>query len=259
MKYAAFSRWFSVAQLDRDTFAISEPLHWEEPHCYLLLGTERAALIDTGLGVSRLRPVVDALTALPVLVLTTHAHWDHIGSHGEFSSVAVHEAEAGWLSGNFPLPLSVVRQNLTAHPCPFPEDFSLDSYQIYQGGATKLLFDGQRIDLGGRTLEVLHTPGHSPGHCCFFERARGALFSGDLIYAGCLDAFYPTTDPRAFAGSVRRVRALPVSQIFPGHHAFPLSPGLTAEIDAAFSALEKEKKLFRGAGLFAFERVSIHL
>ena len=96
--------WFTVEQIDQDTFVISEYRHWEETHCYLLCGTKRAILIDTGLGVSNIREVIDGLTKLPVTVITTHVHWDHIGGHKYFRSIAVHEAEKEWLSVKFPIP-----------------------------------------------------------------------------------------------------------------------------------------------------------
>ncbi len=74
--------WFTVERLDDDTYAISEYRHWEHTHCYLLLGRERALVIDTGLGVAPLAPVVGALTCLPVAAALTHAHWDHMGGLG---------------------------------------------------------------------------------------------------------------------------------------------------------------------------------
>lgn len=104
--------WFTVERIDCDTYAISEYGHWEETHSYLLCGSERAVLIDTGLGVADIRAVVERLTGLPVLVLTTHVHWDHIGGHQFFPEFAVHEAEAGWISEKFPLPLAAVKANL---------------------------------------------------------------------------------------------------------------------------------------------------
>lgn len=70
-----------------------------------------------------------------------------------------------------------------------------------------VLHDGDSIDLGNRKVQVIHTPGHSPGHICFYESDRQVLYSGDLIYAGCLDAFYPTTDPVQFMESVKKVKA----------------------------------------------------
>lgn len=85
------SNWFTIEKIDAQTFAISEYKHWEETHCYLLCGTERAVLIDTGLGVANIKKAVDHLTDLPVAVLTTHAHWDHIGGHQYFADFAVHE------------------------------------------------------------------------------------------------------------------------------------------------------------------------
>ena len=64
--------WFTVEQIDQDTFVISEYRHWEETHCYLLCGTKKAILIDTGLGVSNIREVIDGLTKLPVTVITEY-------------------------------------------------------------------------------------------------------------------------------------------------------------------------------------------
>lgn len=255
----AMNDWFTVEWAEKDTAVISEYRHHEETHCYLLCGSERAALIDTGLGVGCIKEVVERLTALPVTVLTTHAHWDHIGGHRFFSCIAAHEAETTWLSGQFPLPLSAVRQQLCAGCQHFPPEFSPEGYTLYSGGATMLLLDGDEIDLGGRTLRVLHTPGHSPGHCCFYEAARRALYSGDLIYAGRLDVFYPTTDPTAYLRSVRRIRTLAVERLFPGHHDPCPPPALIDAVANGLEALEQNGRLHHGAGLFDFGSFSIRL
>lgn len=251
--------WFTVEQIDTETFAISEYGHWEQTHCYLLLGSRRAALIDTGLGVADIRSVVDQLTDMPVQVLTTHGHWDHIGGHGLFSDIAIHEAEASWLAGQFPLPLKVVKENLGKQPCVLPAAFSMENYGLYQRGANRLLHDGEQIDLGERVLQVVHTPGHSPGHCCFYEPDRQYLFAGDLIYAGCLYAFYPTTDPVLFYQSVQRINKLPVQRVLPGHHRLDISQSLCSDILKGFSRLKAMGKLRQGSGRFDFETFQIHL
>lgn len=251
--------WFAVESIDAGTYAISEPHHWEEPHSYLLCGQERALLIDTGLGVADMGEAVRRLTKLPVLAAVTHAHWDHIGGLGCFDHIAVHEAEAGWVSGQFPLQPQVVRANLTARPCRFPDGFCPEDYSVYSGGAGELLRDGEIIDLGGRQVQVLHTPGHSPGHCCFYEAARGFLFAGDLLYAGCLDAFYPTTDPQQFARSVERICHLPVARILPGHHRMNLPPDFAARENSAWQHLERQGLLRQGNGIFSFDGFRIHL
>ena len=253
------SDWFTVEKIDAQTFAISEYKHWEETHCYLLCGRERVLLIDTGLGVSNIKIVVDNLTNLPVMVATTHVHWDHIGGHRYFDNIAVHELEKGWISGHFPLSLQAVKNSLTKFPCDFPIDFNIDDYHIFQGEPQRVLHDGDLLDLGGRQIQVVHTPGHSPGHCCIYESERGYLFSGDLIYKGCLYAFYPTTDPRLFYNSVKRVRKLKIARILPSHHQLNIPVSLIDEIEDGFAQIEKSGKLRQGSGLFDFGDFQIHI
>lgn len=89
--------WFQIQQLDDATYVISEPKHYEETNSYLLLGTQRALLIDSGLGVADMRTITNQLTALPVTVVATHVHWNHIGSHGSYDTVLVMSLnEGGW-------------------------------------------------------------------------------------------------------------------------------------------------------------------
>ncbi len=251
--------WFTVEQIDADTYTISEYKHWEKTHCYLLLGRERALLIDTGLGVSNIKDVVCSLTGRPVSVATTHAHWDHIGGHRYFQDIAVHKLERDWLAVRFPLPLAVVKENLTRQPCKFPPEFNLDAYEIYHGTPQRILQDGDRLDLGGREIHVIHTPGHSPGHCCFYEPERGYLFSGDLVYQGCLYAFYPTTDPLLFYRSVQRIQNYDVDKILPGHHALQIPVSLIGDIAAGFAKIDAQGRLHQGSGLFAFDGFQIQI
>lgn len=252
--------WFTIERLDRDTYVISEYKHWEETHCYLLLGSQSAILIDTGLGVLDIATPVKALTSLPIQVVTTHVHADHIGSHGSFSSIAVHRAEADWLNGHFPLSREMVLQNNLLHlPCDFPPAFDPARFQIYQGPATRLLEDGDCIDCGNRRLTVLHTPGHSPGHICLYEEERGDLYTGDLVYLGKLDCYYPSTDPAAFSASVHRVAALPVRTLRPGHHSLSIGPSILPRIAGAFDELARQAPLQMGRGIFDFGDFSIHI
>lgn len=251
--------WFTVEQIDRNTFAISEYKHWEETHCYLLCGKERAILIDTGLGISNISEIVDTLTKLPVMVMTTHVHWDHIGGHKYFKHIAVHEAEKEWLSVKFPVPLSVVKHSLMCKPCDFPSDFKIDQYQIFQGVPQMLLHDGDSIDLGDRKLEVIHTPGHSPGHCCFYEPEKKYIYSGDLIYRGCLAMFYPSTNPAQFWESIRKIQSLEIKRILPGHHQLPVPVSLLDEIEMAFHDLSNKGKLKHGSGIFSYDDFQIHI
>ena len=80
----------------------------------------------------------------------------------------------------------------------------MNDYELFQGIPTKVLTDHDIIDIGGREIEVLHTPGHSPGHLCFWEKSRGYLFTGDLVYKDILFAYYPSTDPEAYLDSLEK-------------------------------------------------------
>lgn len=253
------NEWFTVESLDNDTYIISEYNHWEETHCYLLLGTNRAVLIDTGLGISNIKNVVDKLTQLPISVITTHAHWDHIGGHDLFKDISIHTLEADWISKQFPLPLPIVKSNLLKIPCQFPKSFNIENYHIYHGHPTTLLKDGDIIELGNRQLQILHTPGHSPGHICLYEREKKYLYTGDLIYSGCLDAFYPTTCPYDFMNSVSKITNLPLKKLLPAHHSLNISTSLVIDIYNGFKEIYESGRLVQGNGIFEFQNFSIHI
>lgn len=220
--------WFTLERIDEDTDILSEYRHWEETHCYLLRGRERGLLIDTGLGICDIRQAVDRLTDRPVAAVATHIHWDHIGGHRYFPEFYAHEAELNWLSGGFPLSVEAVRA-MVADRCCLPEDFDVSRYTLFQGHPARVLRDGDRIELGGRTLEVLHTPGHSPGHMCFWEAERGYLFSGDLVYRGTLFACYPSTDPEEYLSSLERTAcSLPTTPWTSGRSSWAVCGTLSA-------------------------------
>jgi len=243
--------WFTLDKIDHKTFILSEYRHWEETHSYLLCGRERALLIDTGLGICDISQEVEKLTSLPVTAVATHIHWDHIGGHKYYPDFYAHEAELDWLNGKFPLSREVVRK-MVLDRCDPPEDFDIGQYEMFQGVPARVLRDGNVIDLGGRRLEVLHTPGHSPGHMCFFERERGYLFTGDLVYKDVLFAYYPSTDPAAYLASMERVAALPVERVFPAHHSLETQPELLVRVRDAFRELKAEGKLHHGGGQFDY-------
>ena len=239
--------WFTIDQVDESTYIISEYRHWEETHCYLLIGSDRALLIDTGLGICNICEQVRKLTDKPVTAVATHIHWDHIGGHKYFPDFYAHKAELDWLDGGFPLPAQAVK-NMVAARCELPEDFDINEYDIFQGEPSRVLDDGDTIDLGGRTIQALHTPGHSPGHLCFWEAERSNLFSGDLVYKGILFVNYPSTDPQSYLDSLEKIAVLPAKRIFPGHHSLDIGPEIVTRMRDAFQALDAEGKLQHGSG-----------
>ena len=94
-------KWFHVNSIAKGVYAISEPYHWEKARCYLFVGINKAILVDTGTGLCPLKPIIDTLTNLPITVILTHCHWDHIGSINSFTKVYIHLEEENWLKKEF--------------------------------------------------------------------------------------------------------------------------------------------------------------
>lgn len=218
--------WHTTTKVSENVYRISEPFGAVEPrvgvktvNMYLVIGTDRAVLIDSGMGIGDLAAEVGARTDLPCLVLNTHYHWDHIGANARFPSRAIHHSEKDLVA--MEPDVSDVREAMRAPGAmaALPAGFDPAAYRILTVPATQVLEDGDRIDLGGRSLRVLHTPGHSPGHVCVFDEGTGILFTGDTAFRGPLYACFQLSDPGDFLESVKRLAAQAgVSTICPGHN-----------------------------------------
>lgn len=252
--------WFSVTELSKDTFAISEYGHWEKVHSFLLIGDEKAALIDTGLGIKDIKKMVTQLTDKPIIVITTHVHTDHIGSHASFDKVAVHEADCHWLENGIQgLSIEQIRYDLCRDLTkPLPKDFDVDSFFPYQGKPTIVLKDNDIISLGNRTLKIIHTPGHSPGHICVLDETNNFLFTGDLIYLETpIYAFYPSTSPKDLLNSIIKISELKqVERVFGSHNTLNIESSILSEGREAALFLQKNKLDDFGTGIHTFNHLS---
>ncbi len=220
--------WFRVQELDPGIVSISEPLHEEVVSSFLILGELRALLIDTGMGVGDIRAVVEDHTSLPVTVVNSHAHWDHIGGNHRFDEIVIHQAEAHELPegvGNDRLRKAFATDRLLG---PLPEGFDIEAFTIPPSVASLVLSGGERFDLGGRTLEVIHAPGHSPGGIVLLDRARGALFSTDVAYAGALYAFGRDADFAVYRQTMAMLAELApqLKAVYGSHNTSPFAPEL---------------------------------
>lgn len=253
--------WFTVEQIDDKTYAISELGHWEKVHSFLLLGDLKAALIDTGLGIDSMKRMTDQLTSLPIDVITTHVHSDHIGSHGEYSRIFVHEDEESWLmNGIVGLSIEQIRANTARDiTIPTPKSFNPDTYMPFTGKPTGLLKDGDVIDLGNRKLIVYHTPGHSPGHIAIFDETKGYLFTGDLLYDETpIYAFYPTTNPVDLVNSLEKITKIPnINRIYGSHNSLGMTPDILNEVKLAIAHLRENNLVKFGTGIHKFTGFSV--
>ena len=128
------------------------------------------------------------------------------------------------------MPIEAVKR-MVVDRCDLPNGYDVDTYEIFQGTPSRVLSDGESIDIGGRRFRVLHTPGHSPGHMCFWEEERGYLFTGDLVYKGELLAYY----------------------------SLDIKPEIITRMRNAFERIDRDGDLRFGAGTFDYGDWSIRL
>lgn len=166
-------------------------------HIYLFLGEEKALLTDTGFGCfPDLKEKVQAITDLPLIVMNSHGHPDHCGGNPFFGTILAH-----------------------------PDGF--DGIRHFQGGEAELqpIEDGAVIDLGGRTFEVMLTPGHMDGHISLLNRAERTLLPGDIIQSEHIVMYLGYgVDYAKYRDSLVKMQALSdaYDTILPSHGEIPM-------------------------------------
>ncbi len=216
--------WFEVYQVVTRVFAIYEPHQAEETISYLIVGAKQALLFDTGMGISDLHKVVAQLTALPIIVLNSHTHNDHVGDNWQFKTV--YGMDTDFTRAN----ARGSRQDAQDELGPgmicgeLPKGFDSKSYATRPWKISRFLHNHDRIDLGGRTLEVLSTPGHTPDAICLLDHAHGLLFTGDTYYPAPIWLYRPETNLDEYVASVKRLAALaPRLKLVLGQHNVPFA------------------------------------
>jgi glyoxylase-like metal-dependent hydrolase (beta-lactamase superfamily II) len=230
--------WFEVYRAGPQVFAIYEPHQYEEAISFLILGEKGALLFDTGLGIGNIRRVATSLTSLPIVVLNSHTHNDHVGDNWQFSDV--YGMDTHFTRNN----AKGSREDAQAELAPsqmcgqLPAGFDAKSYATRPFHVTRWLHDGDTIDLGGRVLDVLSTPGHTPDAICLHDRKNGLLWTGDSFYAGPIFLYRPETDLDAYIHSIERIAALAprLHMLLPSHNEPNADP---AQLPKLLAAIQK--------------------
>ena len=216
--------WFEVYEVVPAVLAIYEPHQAEETISYLILGQKKALLFDTGMGISDIRKVTDELTHLPIVVLNSHTHNDHVGGNWEFETV--YGMDTDFTRTN----AKGSRQDAQDELGPgmicgeLPKGFDSKAYSTRPWKISRFLHDQDKIDLGGRTVEVLSTPGHTPDAVSLLDRAQGLLFTGDTYYPAPIWIYRPETNLDQYVASVKRLAALaPQIKLVLGQHNVPFA------------------------------------
>ena len=228
-------RWFERQRVDEATTLLREPHVVPLMRCNMwhVRGRVHDLLIDAGMGLVSLADEIADLADKPIAAVATHGHDDHIGSLHEFDDVRAHPAEASLLLDP---PLGSLEPRIAwgdeavdaleraGYPMPepyfvtaVPPGFVIDAFRQMPVASVQRIVEGDIVDLGDRSFEVLHLPGHSPGSIGLWEAATGTLFSGDAIYDGPLLDELPESSISDYRATMERLLTLPVTVVHAGH------------------------------------------
>ena len=226
-RLAVTGDWFVVYRVADGVFALAEPEQFQETISYLIVGERRALLFDTGLGLVPIRPVVQQLTKLPVEVVNSHTHYDHVGGNAEFERVL--GMDLPYTRDNA---RGVVHAKLAGEVAPAsfchgaPAGLDTAAFHTRPWTVSRTVHDGDTLGLGGRVLEILHVPGHTPDALALLDRVNGLLFTGDTYYDAPIWLYVPETNLDDYERSIGRLAALAPSlrRLLPAHNTASADP-----------------------------------
>lgn len=237
-KVSVKDTWFQVYRIRPGVFAIYEPRQSEEVISYLVTGSGKALLFDTGMGISNIRAVVEELTRLPVIVLNSHTHNDHVGDNWRFHDI--YGMDTGFTRRNARGSRQAAQAELApGELCgPLPAGFDRKSYRTRPFTISHWLRGGEKLDLGGRVLQVIAAPGHTPDSIALLDEDHGLLFTGDMYYPGPIFLFRPETDLDAYVSSIRAMAAMAprLQLLLPAHNLPVAEPG---DLNRVLAAMEQ--------------------
>ena len=252
--------WFEVYRIRPGVFAIYEPHQSEEIISYLILGSNKAVLFDTGMGISDIKKLAEGLTRLPISVLNSHTHNDHVGDNWRFSDVYGMDTEFTRTSARgstADAQAEIAPDQICGE---LPQGFDAKSYATRPFHISHWLHDGDKLDLGGRTLQVIATPGHTPDSISLYDAKNGLLFTGDTFYPGRIFLYRPETDLDAYAASVKKMIALPnVQLLLPAHNVPVASPAYLPKVLTAMEQVRSGKvkaEIHQDRRIYSFEGFS---
>jgi glyoxylase-like metal-dependent hydrolase (beta-lactamase superfamily II) len=226
--------WFEVYEVTSNLFAFCETRHYENTTVSLMVGPEKAILIDTGCGIGNLRKAVEEVTDKPVIVINTHTHLDHLGSNRQFDEIAMFDhplsrrvAIEG--ASHQIMQREILAENLVTKP--WPRDFDPSGFALPPFSVNHWLRDGDRLDFGGRDLEVIYTPGEAADHICLLDRADRILFCGDILLYGPVWTHLEGGSLKDLLTSYRRLMGYfeEFDHLMPGHNHSWLDKDLLPE------------------------------
>ena len=239
--------WFQVYKTNKNVYSIVEPYQYQESISHLIIGQNKAILLDTGIGLFRIRPVVEQITDLPIIVINSHTHFDHVGGNWEFSNILA--IDTSYTKANMDgFQNNRIAQDFTKNSFCIDPPINADLENIYtkQWEASDYIKDGDTIDLGDRIIEILQVPGHTPDSLALLDRKERLLFTGDTYYDAELWLYVPETNIKNYQNSIDRLVTIEtqVDYIFGAHRTVRVDTGILKNVREAVKKLISDKTLF---------------
>lgn len=234
------SNWFEIFVLNDMTYAFLEPNHLEEVISYLIIGREQAVLFDSGMGIGDIYAEVVRITHLPLIVINSHSHYDHIGGNYQFKNIWSFKNEFENVRIERGYSNSECRKYLTEESyINLPKNFDVHRFYVPGVRINKYLHDKEEIDLGRRRLTVHHTPGETPGAISLFDDMFKILFVGDLIYPAPIWLHLEESSWVQFVRSVKHVKTMysDILYICPAHNEVCLSKDFIDEVERSIDLI----------------------
>jgi glyoxylase-like metal-dependent hydrolase (beta-lactamase superfamily II) len=230
--------WFEVYRIRPGIFAIYEPHQQEEVISYLIVGDKQALLFDTGMGISNIKKITDGLTHLPVSVINSHTHNDHVSDNWRFSRI--YGMDTAFTREHARGTVAAAQEEIGPGAIcgKLPPDFDPKTYAVKPFHITDWIHGGEKIDLGGRVLEVISVPGHTPDSIALWDAKNGLLFTGDMYYPGPIFLFRPETDLDAYEISIAKMAGLPAKLLLPAHNLPVADP---ADLPRVLAAIKQAR------------------
>ena len=209
---------YEIIQINQNSWRIED----SGVRFFLLVGSERALLVDSGRNLTNARDIATTLTDLPISLLNTHADRDHVASNGQFESFYMHPAEEeNYRRGN-------------------------------RSGTIIPVHEGDVLDLGNRKLEIIHLPGHTPGSIALLDLKNRVLISGDPIQDGRIFMFGPFRNMAEYISSLEHLHNWEghFDEIWPSHASFPVSPSLIDQLHDGAQEIADGKVTGRSEDVF---------
>ena len=208
---------------------------WEQSgvSCFLLVGADRALLLDTGYGLWDLRGFVEKLTDKPIMVVNSHGHIDHVGGNWQFREAYLHPADFGLTRRH--TSESERRKAMEFLAVPSPDHLSHGMCPL------RAIAPRQRFDLGKRMVEAVPCPGHTAGSIALFDEETGIALVGDALSRHVWLFDEDSTRVADMSESIRRLQAYDMRAAYCSHSPERLEPGFFGQL-ADFAARVRIEK-----------------